>query len=157
MGWVIKRPMLIAIEVAWRWLFGIPLLFVCWCQSQQILAAHPLESSGFNSLDRRRSRSTSVHRSCIETSVQVSYFSRATTKSGTQSRARSLRIGNGGQNLGGFMFGVAVGDAHRIFNRAVARQNLLTDFMIGSACARISPTFRNEEQNLHARSNPICG
>jgi hypothetical protein len=51
MAWVIKRPMLIAIEVAWRWLFGIPLLFICWNQGQQILAAHPLESSGFNSLD----------------------------------------------------------------------------------------------------------
>ena len=51
MGWAIKRPMLTAIEVAWRWVFGIPLLFICWNQWLQILAAYPLESSGFNSLD----------------------------------------------------------------------------------------------------------
>jgi hypothetical protein len=51
MGWVIARPSLTAIEVGWRWVFGIPLLVVCWKQSLQILAAYPLESSGFNSLD----------------------------------------------------------------------------------------------------------
>jgi hypothetical protein len=51
MGWVIKRPSLTAIEVSWRWVFGIPLLLVCWKQWLQILAAFPLESSGFNSLD----------------------------------------------------------------------------------------------------------
>jgi len=50
-GWVIRRPLLIATEVGWRWLFGIPLLLVCWKQWQNILAAFPLESSGFNSLD----------------------------------------------------------------------------------------------------------
>ncbi len=51
MGWVLGRPSLISIEVAWRWLFGIPLMLVCWKQWLQILAAFPLESSGFNSLD----------------------------------------------------------------------------------------------------------
>jgi hypothetical protein len=51
MGWVIRRPALIAIEVGWRWVFGIPLLTVCFRQWQQILVAFPLESSGFNSLD----------------------------------------------------------------------------------------------------------
>ena len=51
MGWVIARPPLTAIEVGWRWVFGIPLLVVCWKQGLQILAAYPLESSGFNSLD----------------------------------------------------------------------------------------------------------
>ena len=48
---VFRRPLLIAIEVLWRWLFGIPFLFICWKQAQQILAAFPLESSGFDSLD----------------------------------------------------------------------------------------------------------
>ena len=48
---VFRRPSLIAIEVLWRWLFGIPFLFICWKQAQQILAAFPLESSGFDSLD----------------------------------------------------------------------------------------------------------
>jgi hypothetical protein len=51
MGWVIHRPSITAIEVTWRWIFGVPLLLVCWKQWQQILAACPLESSGFNSLD----------------------------------------------------------------------------------------------------------
>jgi len=48
---VFKHPSLIAIEVAWRWLFGIPFLLVCWRQAQKILTAYPLESSGFNSID----------------------------------------------------------------------------------------------------------
>ena len=51
MGWVINRPSLTALEVSWRWVFGVPLLMVCWKQWLQILAAFPLESSGFNSID----------------------------------------------------------------------------------------------------------
>ena len=51
MGWVSDRPSLTALEVIWRWTFGIPLLLVCWKQWQQILAAFPLESSGFNAID----------------------------------------------------------------------------------------------------------
>ncbi|MGO9326070.1 MAG: hypothetical protein ACLP07_16060 [Terracidiphilus sp.] len=48
---VFRRPSLVAIEIAWRWLFGIPFLLICWQQIQQILAAYPLESSGANSID----------------------------------------------------------------------------------------------------------
>jgi hypothetical protein len=51
MGSVLRQPLLIAIEIGWRWLAGIPILLVCWRQAQQILAAYPLENSGFNSLD----------------------------------------------------------------------------------------------------------
>jgi len=51
MGEIFRRPSLIAIEVAWRWLFGIPFLLVCWTQARQILISFPLESSGFNSID----------------------------------------------------------------------------------------------------------
>jgi len=51
MGDVFRRPSLLAIEVAWRWLFGIPFLLVCWRQAQQILAAYPVDSSAFASLD----------------------------------------------------------------------------------------------------------
>jgi hypothetical protein len=51
MGDVFRRPSLIAIEVAWRWLFGIPFLLVSWQQAQQILAAYPVDSSAFASLD----------------------------------------------------------------------------------------------------------
>jgi hypothetical protein len=51
MGSVIRRPGLVAIEIAWRWLFGIPFLLVCARQVRAILAAYPLASSGFNDLD----------------------------------------------------------------------------------------------------------
>jgi hypothetical protein len=51
MGEVIRRPSLIAIEIAWRWFFGIPFLLVCIGQARQILGAFPLESSGFTSID----------------------------------------------------------------------------------------------------------
>jgi hypothetical protein len=51
MGWVFARPALTAIEVAWRWLFGVPFLFVCWMQSQKILAALPPDSAGLTTLD----------------------------------------------------------------------------------------------------------
>ena len=51
MSWVFRRPLLTAIEVGWRWAIGIPLLLVCWKQWQAIVAAHPLEDSGLNSID----------------------------------------------------------------------------------------------------------
>jgi len=51
LGWVFDRPLLTAIEAAWRWIFGVPLLVVCWMQAHQILVALPLESSGLNAID----------------------------------------------------------------------------------------------------------
>jgi len=51
MGWVFARPSLTALEVAWRWLFGVPLLLVCWMQAQQILVALPPEATGLTALD----------------------------------------------------------------------------------------------------------
>jgi hypothetical protein len=51
MGWVLARPSLTAIEVAWRWLFGIPFLVVCWTQARRILIVLPLESAGLNAID----------------------------------------------------------------------------------------------------------
>jgi hypothetical protein len=51
MGSVFHRPPLVAIEIAWRWLFGIPFLLICAQQARAILAAFPLESSGFNAID----------------------------------------------------------------------------------------------------------
>lgn len=47
---VFRRPSLLLIELAWRWLFGIPFLFVCWQQMQHLLAAYPLDSSGFDAV-----------------------------------------------------------------------------------------------------------
>ena len=51
MGVVFKRPSLTGLEILWRWAVGIPLLWVCWQQAQRILAAYPLQASGFNSID----------------------------------------------------------------------------------------------------------
>ena len=51
MSEIVRRPSLVAIEIGWRGLFGIPFLLVCSKQIQQILVAYPLEDSGFNSID----------------------------------------------------------------------------------------------------------
>jgi hypothetical protein len=51
MGWVFARPSLTALEVAWRWIFGAPLLLVCWIQGQGILARLPPESAGLDKVD----------------------------------------------------------------------------------------------------------
>ncbi len=51
MGWVFARPLLILLEVGWRWLFGLPVLVVCWAQVQRILAELPPESAGLDKLD----------------------------------------------------------------------------------------------------------
>jgi hypothetical protein len=51
MGWVFKRPLLTLLEIAWRWLFGIPLLIVCWYQAQHILAVLTPQAAGFDQLD----------------------------------------------------------------------------------------------------------
>lgn len=51
MGVILKRPLPIAIEIGWRWLFGIPFLWLCWRQAQGVLVAYPLASSGLDSID----------------------------------------------------------------------------------------------------------
>jgi len=48
MGWVFARPSLTALEVAWRWLIGGPLLVVCWNQAQKIITALPPDSTGLD-------------------------------------------------------------------------------------------------------------
>jgi hypothetical protein len=53
MGWVFSHPSLIALEIAWRWIFGIPLLLICWREGLRLLAAYPLEASGFTSIDKQ--------------------------------------------------------------------------------------------------------
>jgi hypothetical protein len=51
MGWVFDRPSITAIEVCWRWIFGIPFLAVCYAQLKQILDVVPLEAAGLNGID----------------------------------------------------------------------------------------------------------
>lgn len=50
MGWVFTHPTLTALEVAWRWIFGVPLLYVCSAQVQKILAAVPPDTAGLDGL-----------------------------------------------------------------------------------------------------------
>jgi hypothetical protein len=51
MGFVWRHPSLTAIEVAWRWIFGVPFLVVAWEQAQLILARIPPDSIGLDRLD----------------------------------------------------------------------------------------------------------
>jgi len=51
MGWVFERPSLTGIEIAWRWLFGVPFLAVCLAEAHRILAVLPLNASGLNDLN----------------------------------------------------------------------------------------------------------
>lgn len=51
LGAVMRRPSLVAIEIAWHWLAALPVLGLCWFESGKILAAYPLGASGINNLD----------------------------------------------------------------------------------------------------------
>jgi hypothetical protein len=51
MGFVWGHPSLIAIEVAWRWLVGVPFLAVVWIQVQQILVQIQPSAAGLDRLD----------------------------------------------------------------------------------------------------------
>jgi hypothetical protein len=51
MGWVFAHPSLTALEVAWRWIFGGPMLLVCWIQAQRILAQLPPDSTGLDKVN----------------------------------------------------------------------------------------------------------
>jgi hypothetical protein len=51
MGWALFRPSLTALEVAWRWLVGAPIIAICWIQLQKILTELPPEAAGLNNLD----------------------------------------------------------------------------------------------------------
>ena len=51
MGFCWRHPSLTAIEVAWRWLFGIPFLFLVWSQAQHILAQIPPSVAGLDRLE----------------------------------------------------------------------------------------------------------
>jgi hypothetical protein len=48
MGWVFSRPSLTALEVAWRWIIGVPLFWVCWVQVEKIVAVLPPSVTGLD-------------------------------------------------------------------------------------------------------------
>lgn len=60
MGRVFARPSLTALEIAWRWVFGAPLLAVCWAQAQAILADLPPETTGLTTLDPQNPWASSI-------------------------------------------------------------------------------------------------
>ena len=51
MGFVWSHPTLTLIEIAWRWLFGVPFLMVAWGQAQLILAQIPPSAAGLDRLN----------------------------------------------------------------------------------------------------------
>jgi hypothetical protein len=51
MGWLFRQPGLVALEVGWRWAFGIPLLMACWSQAQEILRVVTPDAAGLTSID----------------------------------------------------------------------------------------------------------
>jgi len=50
MGWMLRHPGVVAVEVAWRWLFGIPFLVLCWARLQHILSIVTPQDSGLSNL-----------------------------------------------------------------------------------------------------------
>jgi hypothetical protein len=51
MGWMLRHPALVAVEVGWRWLFGVPFLLVCRARLQHVLSVLSLEDSGLRNID----------------------------------------------------------------------------------------------------------
>ena len=51
MGWMFRHPDIIAMEVGWRWLFGIPFLLECRDRLQHIFALLTPEDSGLSNID----------------------------------------------------------------------------------------------------------
>jgi hypothetical protein len=51
MGWVFQRPSLTALEVLWRWTFGLPFVIVVLLEAIKIFIALPPDSTGLTTLD----------------------------------------------------------------------------------------------------------
>jgi hypothetical protein len=51
MGWMLRHPSVVAVEVGWRWLFGIPLLLVCWTRLQHVLTILSPQESGLSDIN----------------------------------------------------------------------------------------------------------
>lgn len=60
MGWVFRRPRFTLIEIAWRWIFAIPFLLICWRQVQRIAAALPPDQAGMTLLKNQNPWISSV-------------------------------------------------------------------------------------------------
>jgi hypothetical protein len=51
MGWMLGHPGVVALEVGWRWLFGIPFLLVCWSRLKSVVAILPPDQSGLSDIN----------------------------------------------------------------------------------------------------------
>jgi hypothetical protein len=51
MGWMLRRPSIVAIEVGWRWLFGVPFLLACQSRLQHVFARLSPEDAGLSNID----------------------------------------------------------------------------------------------------------
>jgi hypothetical protein len=51
MGWVFAHPSLTALEILWRWTFGLPFVIVVLLEAIKILIALPPDSTGLTTLD----------------------------------------------------------------------------------------------------------
>jgi hypothetical protein len=51
MAWMLRHPAVVALEVGWRWLFGIPFLLVCWSRLQHVLTILTPENSGLTNIN----------------------------------------------------------------------------------------------------------
>ena len=51
MGWMLRHPAVVATEVGWRWLFGIPFLLVCRARLAHILTVLTPQESGLSNID----------------------------------------------------------------------------------------------------------
>ncbi len=51
MGRMLRRPAIVAVEVGWRWLFGVPFLLACWSRLQHVFTMLTPEESGLSSID----------------------------------------------------------------------------------------------------------
>ena len=51
MGWMLRHPAVVAVEVGWRWLFGIPFLLACSSRLHHVLAVQTPDAAGLTSID----------------------------------------------------------------------------------------------------------
>lgn len=51
MGWMLRHPGIVAMEVGWRWLFGIPFLLVCRDRLHHVFTLLTPEDSGLTNID----------------------------------------------------------------------------------------------------------
>lgn len=51
MGWMLRHPAVVALEVGWRWLFGIPFLLVCLTRLKHVLTVLTPEQAGLTNIN----------------------------------------------------------------------------------------------------------